>query len=102
MTVDRDGTINTRLYRKPQKKLITLNYTSHHPHITKEETVSNMFDTAELVSSNQDNKTHSSKMVNELLLNNGYNEEIIKKMKREKSKRRRMATEKQIKIQLLH
>ena len=29
--IDQDGQINTRLYRKPQKKLLTLNANSHHP-----------------------------------------------------------------------
>ena len=44
--VNSDGGIDTRLYRKPQKKLLTLNSNSHHPTLTKLNTVANMYKTA--------------------------------------------------------
>ena len=47
-----DEGIDTRLYRKPQKKLLTLNSKSHRPTLTKLNTVSNMYKTAVEVSSN--------------------------------------------------
>lgn len=79
--VDQDGSLNTRLYRKPQKKLLTLHASSHHPLSVKEHTIANMYDTAESVSSNTTNKQHSEGMVDELLLNNGYTSRVLGRMK---------------------
>ena len=86
--IDDDGTPNTRLFRKPQKKLLTLHSASHHPAATKQETVKNMYKTARDVSSNHTNEHHSIAMVDTLLRSNGYNEqEITKLCNKKKSKK---------------
>ena len=87
--IDEDGSLNTRLYRKPQKKLLTLNAASHHPPSVKEHTVSAMYETATNVSSNSTNTAHSQKMIDELLLNNGYSNRVIEQIKSKKRKRKR-------------
>ena len=84
---DRDGTLNTRLYRKPQKKLLTLNANSHHPALVKAHTVANMYSTAELVSSNETNTLYSVKMTDELLLNNGYDQLVLDRIKENLTKK---------------
>ena len=43
-----------------------------------------MYDTADQVSSNEQNKLHSEKMVDELLLNNGYDQMVLQRIKEEK------------------
>ena len=53
-----DGSLNTRLYRKPQKKLLTLSYSSHHPTAVKHQTATNMYETADKVSSSEQNKIY--------------------------------------------
>ena len=86
--IDKDGTLDTRLYRKPQKKLLTLHSSSHHPLSVKEHTIVNMYETADNVSSNSTNKHHSERMVDELLLNNGYTNRVLDRIKdRRKNKR---------------
>ena len=84
--IERAGTVNTRLYRKPQKKLLTLNAHSHHPNPVKEHTVLNMYRTAKSVSSNTENEKHSEKMVDELLINNGYERRVLERIKMTKPK----------------
>ena len=59
MKINHNGTLNTRLFRKPQKKLLTLNAESRHPTSVQEHTVANMYKTASDVSSNQENKLYS-------------------------------------------
>jgi hypothetical protein len=49
--IDEDGSLNTRLYRKLRKKLLTLNTASHHPPPVKGHTISAMYETAANVSS---------------------------------------------------
>ena len=83
-----DGNIDTRLYRKPQKKLLTLNSNSHHPTAVKHHTVANMYETADMVSSSEHNKKHSESMVDELLLNNGYSNRALGAIKTNKNKKR--------------
>ena len=80
------GTIHTRLYRKPQKKPLTLHYDSHHTTCTKIATVESMYNTATSVSSKRENEKYSTNIVDSLLLNNGYTEIILTKIK-EKKKR---------------
>ena len=87
--IDQDGCLNTRLYRKPQKKLLTLNAKSHHPNSVKEHTISSMYQTAASVSSDDTNCTHSERMIDELLLNNGYSNRVIEQIKKNKRKRKR-------------
>ena len=81
------STIESRLYRKEQKKLLTLNATSHHPHLVKEHTVQNMYRTADEVSSSPENREHSNKLIDELLLNNGYSSQTLESMKKKKKKK---------------
>ena len=83
--VSSDGKLSTRLFRKPQKKLLTLNASSHHPITIKEHTVANMYKTASNVSSCDKNRQHSEKMVDELLLNNGYQNKELKNIKLSKT-----------------
>ena len=87
--IDPDGSLNTRLYRKPQKKLLTLNAQSHHPQSVKDHTVSNMYQTAESVSSSPPNHTHSERMIDELLLNNGYSSMVLEKIKKQRKEKQR-------------
>ena len=87
--IDQDGGLNTRLYRKPQKKLLTLNAESHHPASVKEHTISSMYETAASVSSNSTNTAHSKRMIDELLLNNGYNNRVIERIKNNKRKKKK-------------
>ena len=86
--IDQNGNLDTRLFRKPQKKLLTLNASSHHPHSVKEHTATNMYDTAESVSSSTTNKQHSEKMVDELLLNNGYSNRVLQQIKNKRKENR--------------
>ena len=68
---------------------MTLNARSHHPTSVKEQTVVNMYKTAISVSSNTENIQHSEKMVDELLINNGYQKRVIEKIKLTKPKPKR-------------
>ena len=86
--IGRDGSLDTRLYRKPQKKLLTLNANSHHPTSVKRHTVTNMYDTADSVSSDATNKQYSERMIDELLVNNGYSMRILEKIKEEKQQKK--------------
>ena len=83
-----DGSVDTRLLRKPQKKLLTLHADSNHCAGTKQATVLSMYHTAESVSSNEQNIVHSCGMVDKLLLNNGYTSKVIRNI-REKGKKRK-------------
>ena len=47
-----------------------------------------MYKTAEDVSSCEANKTHSSKMVDELLLNNGYSQRVLDRVKNKNKKKK--------------
>ena len=76
-----DGSLDTCLYRKPQKKLLTLNANSHHPTSVKLNTVQNMYRTASSVSSNKINKQYSEHMVDELVTKNGYKRKTIEELK---------------------
>ena len=59
--VDAQGILHYKLYRKPQKKLITLHSSSHHLYSTK-------VNTAKVCSSSPE----SYQIINKLLLANGY------------------------------
>ena len=56
-----DGTVNTRLYRKPQKRLLLL-------------LTCTLYSIAVQVSSNVENEEYSTAIIDQLLLNNGYND----------------------------
>ena len=87
--IDQEGGLDTRLYRKPQKKLLTLNAKSHHPNSVKEHTITNMYQTAESVSSSATNSTHFEQMIDDLLLNNGYSSRVLEKIKKQRQERQR-------------
>ena len=87
--IDSDGSVNSRLYRKPQKKMLTLHWNSQHCMQTKIATVEGMYNTAEYVSSNEDNKIYSTTLIDTLLLNNGYNNRILEKIKEKKKKKKK-------------
>ena len=69
-----EGTINSRLYRKPQKKLITLHNSSHHPESIKNSTIRNSYREARSLSSGESELEHSLGIVDELYHCNGYND----------------------------
>ena len=93
--ISREGDIETRLYRKPQKKLLTLNQNSHHPTSVKEHTVVNMYKTAESIASNTENKKYSERMVDELLINNGYKEKTLQRIKQQQDQKKLRRKKKQ-------
>ena len=80
--INKDGTVENRLFRKKQKKLLTLNATSHHPSQIIKHTIVNMYQTAREVSSNDTNTKHSIQMTDQLLLNNGHKVETLEKLKK--------------------
>ena len=87
--IDNERQIHLRKpQKKPLKKPLTLHYYSHHTTSTKNATAESMYKTAEVVSSDPNNQLHSSKMVDALLLNNGYPNRVIEAIK-DKRKRRR-------------
>ena len=79
----RDSTASHR------KKLLTIHATSHHHIAVKEHTIANMYQTAEKVSSNDRNKEHSERMIDTLLLNNGYSSRVLQQIKLKKERRPR-------------
>ena len=87
--ISNEGEIQSRLFRKPQKKPLTLHYNSHHTTRTKIATVESMYQTAEVVSSDLNNQQYSTKMVDNLLLNNGYSNRVIQKIKEKKKRRKK-------------
>ena len=86
--INDSGEVESRLYRKPTKKQITLHKESHHPTSTKIEVINNMYTTATKLSSNETNKEHSYKITNNLLLNNGYTQNYITKALDTKKKKK--------------
>jgi len=70
--VDSTGNVNTRLYRKPQKKNITLHWRSHHTTQTKREVAKNFYRTARKVSSGPEQIDHSIGKIDDLLRRNGF------------------------------
>ena len=53
--IEPEGQVNSRLYRKPLKKPLTLHHSSHHTARTKIAIIESMYKTAETVSSSSDN-----------------------------------------------
>mgnify|MGYP006146082981 CR=1 FL=1 len=64
--------LDSRYYRKAQKKNITLNWRSHHPTPTKVEVAKNFYKRATEASSGPTELDHSLKIVDNLLKVNGY------------------------------
>ena len=90
-----DGSITTRLYRKPQQKDITLHRKSHHPTSVKTSTLINLYREAEKVSSDREQRNYSLKRIDELLEQNGYTEPR-KSYNKHSHKRRRIGSEKDL------
>ena len=67
-----DGNIKTRLYRKPQKRNITLHARSHHPSTMKKNTIKNSFSDARKISSGEEEAKHSLKILHNVYRSNGY------------------------------
>ena len=67
-----DGTISSRLYRKPTKKWITLHSKSHHPDSVKVNTIRNSYKEARLLSSGPEELEYSLKIVDTLYKKNGF------------------------------
>jgi hypothetical protein len=67
-----DGTISSRLYRKPTKKWITLHSKSHHPDTVKINTIRNSYKEARLLSSGPEELEYSLKIVDTLYKKNGF------------------------------
>jgi hypothetical protein len=57
--IESGGQFNSRLFRKPQRKPLTLHYNSHHTSRIKIATAESMYNTAETLSSNNDKKEYS-------------------------------------------
>ena len=70
--VNNDGTLSTRLYRKKEKKNITIHNNSHHPRTVKTNTISNSYREARIVSSGEQELQHSVNIVDNLYRRNGY------------------------------
>ena len=72
MRVGIEGNLEYKLYRKLQKKNITLHYKSHHPLKTKIEVIKNFYRAAEMSSSSLEYAEESFQVVHHLLRCNGY------------------------------
>lgn len=70
--ISEEGGLESKYYRKEQKKQITLNFKSHHPMKTKVEVARNFYKTANISSSSPELTEESYKVVDRLLVNNGY------------------------------
>ena len=67
-----EGQLEHRFYRKPQKKPITLHNSSHHSTSTKVQTVKQFYKTARVTSSTPELAEESCRVIDHLLINNGY------------------------------
>ena len=67
-----DGTISSRLYRKPTKKWITIHQNSHQPENVKVNTIRNSYREARKISSGPEELKHSLKIVDNLYKKNGF------------------------------
>ena len=72
LRVEPDGTVTSRLYRKPQQKDITLHKNSCHPESVKTNTVINSYREASRIASGPQEREHSLKILDDLLTKNGY------------------------------
>ena len=67
-----DGNVKTRLYRKPQRRKITLHAKSHHPSSMKTNTIKNSFADARKISSGEEETQHSLAILHNVYRSNGY------------------------------
>jgi hypothetical protein len=72
LRVEPDGTVTSRLFRKPQQKDITLHRNSCHPECVKTNTVINLYREASRIASGPQERERSLKIFNDLLVKNGY------------------------------
>ena len=70
--VTESGEVQSRFYRKEARKNITLHANSHHPLSTKIQTVRNFYATAKLSASDCQQEEASLRIVDTLLIDNGY------------------------------
>ena len=70
--IDEDGTLHHKFFRKKEKKEITLHANSHHTERTKVATIRNFYQTASICSSTPEYEEESKKIIDSLLINNGY------------------------------
>ena len=61
--ISEEGKLESKYYRKEQKKQITLNFRSHHPRKTKVEVARDFYKTANISSSSPELKEESYKVV---------------------------------------
>ena len=67
-----DGTVSSRLFRKPTKKWITLHNQSHHPDSVKVNTIRNSYVEARKIASGPEELEYSLGIVDRLFKNNGF------------------------------
>ena len=67
-----DGDIKTRLYRKSQKRSITLHAQSHHPSSIKKNTIKNGFSDAKKINSGEEEAELSWSILESIYRFNGY------------------------------
>ena len=72
LRIEPDGSVTSRLYRKPQQKDVTLHKNSCHPESVKSNTLSNLYSEAEKISSGPQEREHSFKILDDVLTKNGY------------------------------
>ena len=72
LRIEPDGSVTSRLYRKPQQKDITLHNNSCHPESVKINTVVNLYNEAAKISSGPQEREHSFKILDNVLTKNGY------------------------------
>lgn len=72
IAITEQGDVHSRLYRKPQKKSITLHAQSHHPLSVKVNTIRQSYKEAHVISSGPQQLEHSLDLVDDLYRKNGY------------------------------
>ena len=72
LRIEPDGSVTSRLYRKPQQKDVTLHKNSCHPESVKNNTLANLYSEAEKISSGPQEREHSFKILDDVLTKNGY------------------------------
>ena len=90
LRIEPDGTVTSRLYRKPQQKDITLHRNSCHPESVKTNTVINLYREASRIASGPQEQEHSLKILDDLLTKNGYQDprNLINRRRRNSNNRK--------------
>ena len=92
--IEADGTVESRLYRKPHSKDITLHRRFHHPTETKIATIRSSYKEADYIASDIANKQISYDILDKLYINNGYKNlrEFLNTNKKKKKKKNILRT----------